>query len=149
MNSDPEKELLYAKKAAYRILAYADNTEAMLRAKLARRGFSADAISAAITELRASGALDEQRMLQSRQAYLVETKKYGKRRAIMELLRTGFPRELVARADWSDFDFVANCAQVIARAGGLDKKLYTSLLRRGYSPAEIKAAAALVAEEEQ
>lgn len=141
MRSDPQSQLIRAKKTAYNILAYADNTEATLRRKLAQRGYPDDIISAAVEEVRASGALNEERMLRSRLTYLVETKKYGKRRVILELRRMGFPRELIERADWDSFDFAEICAGLITKAGGLDEKLYGSLLRRGFSPSEIKTAA--------
>ena len=115
-----------------------------MKRKLAQRGYGGEAIDKAIARLRAEGILDERRMLESRVEYLVLTKKYGKRRVIAELLHMGFPRELVAGADFGRFDFAEICARLIERAGGLDEKLFASLLRRGYTPAEIRKAVDLV-----
>ncbi len=148
MTTDIDTEILRAKKTAYNILAYADNTETALRRKLAQRGFSDAAIDAAVEMMIVTGELDERRMLYSRQIYLVETKKYGRRRAELELRRMGFSRAVLEGADWSGFDFVAVCAQLLRRTGELDRRVYASLLRRGFSPAEIKAAAALIADEQ-
>lgn len=147
MSTDIGTEILRAKKTAYNILAYADNTETALRRKLAQRGFSGEAIDAAVEKMRESGALDERRMLRSRQIYLVETKKYGRRRAELELRRMGFSREYIEGADWSEFDFVGICTQLLRRAGELDRRVYASLLRRGFSPSEIKAAEKIIEEE--
>lgn len=139
-------QLARAMKTVYNILAYADNTEAALRRKLKQRGFSPDVIDSAVERACASGALNEERMLESRINYLINTKKFGRRRVEPELRRLGFPREAVAEVDWDGFDFVAVCAELIRKTGGLDERVFASLLRKGFSPGEIKAAARLADE---
>ncbi len=136
-----------ALKTAYNILAYADNTEAKLRRKLAERDYEADIIDEVVETVRASGALDEERMLVSKLNYLINTKKYGRRRVAADLRKLGFSRELVESVDWDDFDFIAACASQIKSRGGLDDKTFAALLRRGYLVSEIKAAAKIVDEE--
>jgi Uncharacterized protein conserved in bacteria len=144
---DSERELSKAIRTTYNILAYADNTEAALRRKLAERGFSGDIIDSAVEEARASGTLNEARMLESRLHSLINVKKYGRKRIAAELRKLGFPREAIDSIDWDEYDFTAHCAALIRKNGGLDNRLFAALMRRGFLPGEIKNAAVLAEKE--
>jgi len=136
-----KKELEAAKKAAFAILAYADNTEARLKEKLRRKGFSEQSIDAVTEEMRSYGYLNEERYIKRAAERLANGKYYGKRRIIPELRKKGFDSELISSLDLSEFDFEENCKEyILKKYSSFGEKEFAAMLRRGYSVSEIKAA---------
>lgn len=130
-------------RSALNILDYADNTEKKLREKLFRKGYSADETDIACEYAKKMDYLNEDRFLEVMVYSLANTKLYGKRRIVQELYVKGFRRDVIAKADFSEIDFSANCRKRIkmTKKNYSDvRKLYAALLRYGFSSDEIKEA---------
>jgi regulatory protein len=135
------KELEAAKKAAFAILAYADNTETRLREKLRRKGYSEQIIDDVTEQMRSYGYLNEERYIKRAAEQLCNEKFYGRRRVYPELRKKGFSSELISSLDLSEFDFEENCkVYILKKYSSFGEKEYAAMLRRGYSSSEIKAA---------
>ena len=123
-----------------------------LRARLADREHSPDAIDAAVTRLAESGALDDGRVARAYARTALSVKGRGRLRIARELQVLGIPREIAAEALADVFGDVDERA-LIDKA--LDKKLrgrariagaaeharlYQYLMRQGFTPAGVVAA---------
>ena len=126
-------------EAALRILSYGANTRRRLSGKLSDRGFSDEAVLSACDKLEAQGILSDRREIGG--AVMSLAKRYGPRRIPIELKKLGFDDELIRAVDYEELeiDFSAVCKSM-SRSREKDEKLYNSLLRRGFTDAQIKAA---------
>ena len=132
-----------AVKTAYNILDYADNTEKKLREKLARKGHAPDAVDFAVEHAKKTGALDDLRYMRRLADRLATVKLYGRRRIIAELYAKGFSRTDILSLDLSEVDFGVLCAERMRKTASRypeKEKMYASLLRCGYAPADVAAA---------
>ena len=140
-----KKELEAAKKAAFAILAYADNTEARLKEKLRRKGFSEQSIDTVTEEMRSYGYLNEERYIKRAAEQLVCQKFYGRRRILPELRKKGFSSELISSLDLSEYDCAENCKEyILKKYSSFGEKELAAVLRRGYSVSEIKTALEMI-----
>ena len=141
--SDPEKAFQAAMRTAENILAYADNSERMLRAKLLDRGYlpeTADRVADKLTEL---GELDEMRSAENICRSLASGKLYGWARIKSYLLSKGYDSRVVARLPemLDDVDFDENCLVLLTRLGGeKNRDNYMKLRRHGFSYENIRYA---------
>ncbi len=125
--------------AACNILAYADNTERRLRRKLRDRGYSPEAIDAAVDYVTEKGFLDESRMLESTVHSLVRYRHYGLSRILRELAVRGFDRDIADEFDFSQIDFLTVCRELFYKHGGIpDDKTRAFLLRHGHRASDIR-----------
>ncbi len=132
-------------RTAFRILAYRDNTERVLRRKLTERKYSEEEIDFALRYVVHNGYLDEEKQLYHAIRRLADGKLYGKRRVLQELYRLGFSQETLRHAVeegcFDGIDFIANCTEALRRAGGVcDPRTVAALGRRGFSYSDIRAA---------
>ncbi len=132
-------------------------TQASLRGlyrKLIGKGFSKESSADAIELVRCRGFVDEADIAR-RRAEIMLSKLWGRGRIIQKLREEGYPNTALAEASamLENVDFCENCAKVIEKkyaAVPTDRrereKMYASLLRLGYSSADIKDALALVSD---
>lgn len=138
-----EKERPSAYDAAMNLLAFGDNSEKMLREKLARKGYEPSEIADALTTLREKRYISDARLMERYAAALSSKKYYGAYRIRMEMLRR-FDRESV-EAYFDDaireIDFkeqAKRCAEKNARKGR--EYLIRRLRYLGYDREQIRAA---------
>lgn len=152
MTEEYSKRQQKAIRSALNILDYADNTEKKLREKLFRKGYTAEETDIAVEYARKMDYLNESRFLEVMVYSLANTKLYGRRRIIQELYVKGFRREIIAEADFSEIDFIANCCKRVKKTKNNYsdvRKLYEALLRYGFSSDEIKKAFILYKESDK
>jgi SOS response regulatory protein OraA/RecX len=125
---------------------------ARLRERLHTRGFPEDVIEDTAARLTGAGILDDRRAAQAAARTLVNVRHRGRHRVTRELEQLGFSRELaqdVTQSVFGDTDERAIIERVVAsklrgRRSIPDpasyRRLYGSLLRRGF-PAELIRAA--------
>ena len=154
---DPVSEVL---SAASNIIVFADNTENKLREKLVKRGFAEEYVDIALDRLKASGVVNDRRLIFPAAEGLANKKLYGKGRIKLELQKMGFERSLISECFeecTEDIDFKENCLKLAVKKR-LDKKLIdrdrsknaaASLARYGYGYAEIKYAMMRLLENEK
>ena len=140
--NDRENQLKAAIRTGLNIIGYKDNTEKMLREKLARRGYDCDVVEDAVGYLKSKGYLNEMKMLDSAVHSLALSKLYGKPRIIRELTAKGFSRDSIsdyfASGEADDIDFFSICRKAFEKHGGeTDRKTYAYLCRRGFGADEI------------
>ena len=126
-------------EAALRILSYGANTRRRLSGKLSDRGFSDEAVFSACGKLESQGILSDKREIGG--AVMSLAKRYGPKRIPIELKKLGFDDELIRSVDYEELeiDFTSVCRSM-SRSREKDQKLYNSLLRRGFTDTQIKAA---------
>ena len=115
-------EYIRAKKKALSILAFADNNQKNLSAKLYRAGFEREIISEVLSEMVALGYIDERRQLERIILSEANGKLRGPRRIIPALITKGFSSTDVSDVmhrlvDSGEIDFSKNARLL------LDKKL--------------------------
>lgn len=138
-NSDFDRAI----KNACNILAYADNTESRLRRKLRDKGYSSDAVDAAVDYVLSKGWLDESKQIEPAVRMLINGKLYGKSRVLAELRQKGFRREIIDGCDLDGVDFREVCARLFEKRGGIpDDKTRAYLARAGHSFSDIRAVCA-------
>ena len=134
--------------AALRVLSAADCSRRTLVDKLRARGHAAAAAREAADLLAARGYLDETRAA-LRAAERDLAKMWGDRRILTHLVSQGYPDGAIeaVREHLEDEDSVARCRRLLARRlkrapadENEKRRLVASLLRFGYSMAEIRAA---------
>jgi SOS response regulatory protein OraA/RecX len=149
----PEQALKDAYAAGLRLLARRELSESRLRDRLAGLGLPPDAISGATDRLRASGALDDTRAVRACARTIVIVKQRGRARAVQELQRLGFSPELAASAVDESLPRGAESALLQAlltrqlrgrnadpRDPAVFRRVYASLVRRGFSPSAVQTA---------
>ncbi len=127
-----------ATAAAARILAFGDNTAAMLGTKLRRRGFSASVAEATVRKMVERGYIREGDLLY-RSVLLCARKLWGPRRITDALAARGFRREEIASVidrlvRGGELDFAASRKKLLEKSGGelSPQKKKALLYRFGY-----------------
>ena len=150
-------KLYAAIKKGMDLLGYAKNTPKALKNNLMRKGFPDDIADDAVAYLCEKGFIreDEEALMFARA--LAERKKYGANRIRQEMFAKGFSADIIREAmALLDIDFAQICASRLHSMGGASlfetaesrKKYTASLLRYGFSYAEIREALEILKEEE-
>ena len=148
-------KLFSAIKKGIDLLGYAKNTPKALKNKLMRKGYPDDIAEDAVGFLIEKGFIREDEDALLFAATLAERKKYGANRIKQEMFAKGFSSDVIRETmEMLEVDFAQICASRMRTMGGLalfetpeDKKKYTaSLLRYGFSYAEIREAQAILKE---
>lgn len=133
---DKKKALEAALTNCENILAYADNSEKMLRFKLKERGYGEETVDEVIAVLVGHGLLDEIRAA-SNTIHMLSKKLYGKQRIKAVLFSKGFSSETVSEAFKGcekEIDFGKNCLTALEKLGGeKNQKTYNKLRYYGFS----------------
>src|SRR5512138_1206235 len=95
MNADPQAS---AQKKAYRLLALRGHSEAELRDKLRKGGFSDAVIAPVLLRCRELGYLDDGKFARQRARELAVNRLLGDRRIALDLRGKGIPEELCREA---------------------------------------------------
>jgi regulatory protein len=137
---------------ALNLLARRDHSVAELRRKLLAKGFPAARVEEALETLVRQGYLDDRRFAERWAASALASGRFVGSRLLLELLRRGVDRETAgaavaaAGADHGERQLLASVAA--KRFADFDpenaplkerRRVYAFLLRRGFSPAAIKA----------
>jgi SOS response regulatory protein OraA/RecX len=135
------------------MLASREMSESRLRDRLAARGYLADAVEHAASRLRGVGALDDERAVRACARTIVLVRRRGPSRARRELEQMGFLPAMVAAVLGELVDARAEqlllenavARQVRGRNANLAepavfRRVQGSLIRRGFSPARVRAA---------
>lgn len=139
-----------AKTRALKILSFRDHSGGELLAKLSRH-FERETCEAALAWLREIGYQDDEKFAEKYAALLIETKKYGVRKARWEMKQKGLSDDVINAAleAYDDEKIIGIIAGIIERkyADSLDdwqgvKKATDALARRGYDYDDVKAAIA-------
>ena len=144
-------EVYRATKKAIFLLGYGSCSKKRLCQKLCAKGFKKDIAYEAVETIESKGLLDSIADAE-REAEKCFLKHLGKRRIAAELFSKGYAEESVKKAldslEERGVDYVMSCATYIKKKYPSSppstsdelKKLYSSLLRRGFSSDEIKKA---------
>lgn len=140
--------LAYAVRKAYRSVSFSPCSERMLARKLCEKGVDREVAAEAAKFVKEKGYIDEERYA-LREAELCLGKYWGRGRILLRLRERGYCDEAMETvAEYlEDMDFSTRCLEYLEKkykkppADGEDvKKLFSSLLRYGYSSGEIKTA---------
>lgn len=143
-----EAELYSAVRRGMLILGYGASSRKNLALKLRSKGFSGDIAREAAEYLERLGYVNEEQDA-FREAERATKKYWGKRRIAASLFEKGYSSDAVehAVAALEDVDFVGLCASLVRKRFGelpedqpSRKKIFSALIRYGYSPSEIKEA---------
>lgn len=137
-----------ARDRAIRLLSYRDHSSASMTERLQGDGFSADTARDTVRDLERLGFIDDSRLAAVLARSLVQIRRFGSTRALMEMRRAGIPDELATDAigELSDPEEEHRVALELARVGAAKsgatvQKVTARLVRRGYSPAVAMRAA--------
>ena len=113
-------ELFRARKKALNILAYADNNQRNLKAKLLRAGFKREIVDAVLSEMVSRGYVNEKNQLERLIVIEANQKLRGPLKIIPALVNKGYSssdvREVLKRlADEGEIDFSANAERLIEK----------------------------------
>ena len=146
-----------ATKKAIFLLGYGACSKKRLCQKLSQKGFRRDIATEAVDCLEEKGFLDSNADAE-REAERCFMKHLGKRRIAAELFAKGYAEETVKKAlaslDEKEVDYVSGCttflkkkysSRSLPKSPDEMKKLYSALLRRGYTSDEIKKSIAICA----
>jgi len=136
---------------ALKQLARRELSEAQIRQRLSRRGFTADDIDPAIARLRQDGSLDDARVAAAIARSQLSLKKRGARRVLREITAAGIASALADRAVaevYADVDGDALLAAAIDRRLGTRRldddremaRLYRYLVGQGFDSERAMAA---------
>lgn len=94
-----KEDQLYAsaRAKAYRMLSYRDRSSHEIAVKLREKAFSEEVISTVVSDLKASGALNDKRFAEQWMRYQIENRHLGPHRLKVALLEKGFSPPEVAR----------------------------------------------------
>lgn len=141
--SEKEKERPSAYDAAMTILAHGDNSEKMLREKLARKGYTASETDDALAVLREKRYVCDERLMERYASALSRKKFYGRYRIRMEMLRR-FDRAVVdAHFEEAvrEIDFAAQAKLYAGKNARKDREYLIRRLRDlGYEREQIRSA---------
>ena len=141
-------EVARAYSSACSSFAYTYSSHAFLLQKLLQKGFAKDVAADAIESVKLRGFVNEDEIAIRRSQVLAE-KHWGRARIVMKLREEGFNGSaMYAVSCWLDqFDFVTSCADLIIKKykglpedGHKRELMYASLMRMGFSSAEIRDA---------
>ncbi len=137
-----------AKKCAFRLLGYRARSEAELRERLSRKGFSDGVISAALEDLRGAGYLNDLDFAADLKRQLLEGRLLGHRGAERQMAKRGLSREVIESVlEYDESQELRNAQKLLDKKAGsvrnyLSEKekarLWSYLARRGYSSGIIK-----------
>ena len=151
---DKMAETTAAYRSALSSLGFVQSSHKALYRKLIAKGHSKQACEGAIELVREKGYINESSLAQRRAELMVEKHK-GKSRIISKLYEEGFSEDALedVKEYLLEVDFSASCAETIRRKYGEvptdrreKEKMYASLMRAGFSGAEIKSALSDIAE---
>jgi regulatory protein len=134
-----------ARAAALALVARRDYTTAEIAARLRERGFDAEAIASALTDLRATRALDDARVAATHARRAAAIKGRGRVRIARELAARGLPPAAIedALAGVAAGDELASIRRILVRKRWPDRptladrqRMFRHLLRRGF-PADL------------
>ncbi len=133
-------ELFRARKKALNILAYADNNQKNLRAKLLRAGFKYEIADAILAEMVSRGYVNEKNQLERLIVIEANQKLRGPLKIIPALVNKGYSssdvREVLKRlADEGEIDFSANAERLIEKKLPADadgEEIKKLLYKNGY-----------------
>lgn len=136
-----------ALRVALNFIARRDRSEKEIRERLRIKGFAGDSADAVIDRLRTSGFLDDRRFAEALKHHALERKCLSVQAARRLIAARGIPEEIISEA----FDGIQDSMQPIRRliekkTGGNQpdpaalRKLWASLMRRGFSPETIREA---------
>lgn len=154
-------ETKLAIKKAISLMEYADNTKKRLYFKLRENtGFTMQASVAAVRYLEAHSYFNEKKSALLLAETMAKKKHYGKKRIQTDLYKKDFEKEAIQYAistleDEFSINFTEICAERIRKLGGLScfanekerNKMLVSLMRHGFSYAEVKEAVKYLQEE--
>ncbi len=150
-------KLFAAIKKGIDLLGYAKNTPKALKNKLKLKGYPDEIAADAVAFLVEKGFIREYDDAAMFASTLAERKKYGANRIRQEMFAKGFSSDVIRETmELLDVDFAQICALRMRSMGGLalfdtaeNRKKYTaSLLRYGFSYADIREAQTILREEE-
>lgn len=121
----PRNDLQHCRDAALDLLSRRLHSESELRKKLSRRKFEPEMIETVISELKKIKYVDDQRFATTKSLSAMQHKHHGRRRAYMELLKSGVKSEVAEQA----LNGVYNPADSIQIARQLAMKKAASLKR--------------------
>jgi regulatory protein len=144
-----EYSLFKAKSQAANLLSFKSYSKNALVERLKRKGADAEAALAAAQRYEELGYINDLEYAKKLAEYLLNIKKFGKRRIQDELFAKRVPREIIDQTVQSleDEDFYERAKEVVLQKFGESpfeqkekKRIYDSLLRQGYSFDEAKYA---------
>ncbi len=153
--------LFEARLAAVRLLAYRPRSRAELVRRLKTRGFKRDIIDQVIHDLERLGYVDDRGYAQSLAESLVQSGRFGPRAIKAKLRQRGLPADVVREAvedavgEMDEYQTARDLAQRrLERLAKLDplkkrQRLYSFLIRRGFSPEVVRDVLASVLPAEQ
>ena len=143
--------LLRAKEAAMTFLGHRARTEAEIRRKLERKGFTVDIVAAVLARLRELGYVDDARFARDFVRDRFNHRGYGPERLRVALRQAGVDSGLIEEtlSGWVDKDRLFDAALSLAEkkwrkvasepdAMRRRRKLYNYLLRRGYATETVR-----------
>lgn len=145
---DKMAEMTAAYRSALSSLGFVQSSHKALYRKLIAKGHSKAACEFAVELVREKGYIDESSLALRRAELMIEKHK-GKSRIISKLYEEGFGDDALedVKAYLLEIDFSEPCAEMIRKKYGEvptdrreKEKMYASLMRAGFSVAEIKAA---------
>ena len=132
-----------AKKYALKLLAYRARSESELRERLARKGFSGEALSHTLEYLRRAGYLDDHLLAENLKRRALEEKRLGFQGAKDFMLKRGLPAHMVeSTLEYDEDRELRNAEKLVDKklgsmrnyAGKSEKRrLWYFLARRGFS----------------
>lgn len=141
-------QLIPAKEKAYQYLGYGDLSRKKLYEKLTRFGIEATVAEAACDLMEEQGFLNDERLAHRLAVRFAESKRWGPRRILPELLQRGIPadlaKEAVAELDVDFTESVAYYLQTKYRSYDLSdrkvlQKVTQGLLRLGFDFDDIRS----------
>lgn len=133
-----------AKKAAISLLAYKEQTEKELFTKLLEKGFSREDAAEAVAFTIEKQYLSEKRYYMRFAEFCGKNKHFGRRRIVQEARRKGFSEKTIEKYTeeaLADVDFDESCYEALTHfRKGSKEKLTASLLRRGFTTANVRYA---------
>src|SRR5262245_4186869 len=117
--------LLRAKRQAYRLLAYRNQTASELRDRLQKRGYTAALVDEVLRQLESDGYVNDRKVAVDWARYRLQSRPLGRRRLAWELQKRGISEELVDEVlcqiygEFDEVTLVEKAARKRLRAKGL------------------------------
>lgn len=137
-----------AKKYALKLLAYRGRSESEVRERLARKGFSGEAISPTLDYLKRAGYLDDRLLAENLKRRALEEKRLGFQGAKDFMLKRGLPAHVVeSTLDYDEDRELRNAEKLVDKKFGCmgnyvgksgKRRLWYFLARRGFSSGIIR-----------
>lgn len=140
-----------ARARALALIGYRERCAAEVTSKLTVEGYSCEAVSVVVEDLRSIGLIDDARFSEARARTLLEIKGFGRTRALREMTACGLDREQALHAldacapQEDERERAILAARRIARPRDTMNSLAQRLVRKGYGVAvSLQAARELV-----